>query len=110
MLVTLLNAPSGPTDFAASRSHGMASATGASARVVSADPASTRVEEIGLGSHERPFISSDLILSGAAFVDLHALRGNDHRQRFAREGLELVRHLDHGGRLLRTRAGDDQER
>src|SRR5229473_5352899 len=51
------------------------------AGIVPADPVSARVEEIGFGSHERPFVSPALILSGTAFVDLHTLCGNDHRQR-----------------------------
>src|SRR6267142_1079544 len=80
------------------------------AGIVSADPVSTRVEKIGFGSHERPFVSPGLILSGTAFVDLHALCGNDHRQRFARPGFELIRHPDHRRRRLRARACGDEER
>src|SRR5438034_3580608 len=77
--------------------------------IVSADPVSTRVEKIGFGSHERPFVSPGLILSGTAFVDLHALYGNDHRQRFARPGFELVWRADHRRRRLRARARGDEE-
>src|SRR6266566_1712888 len=84
----------------------------------STDPVSARVEEIGFGSHERPFILPDLILSGTAFVDLHALCGNDHRQRFVRARFELIRHPYHRRRRLRRRrlracaggAGGDEER
>src|SRR5258708_7297338 len=45
------------------------------AGVVSADPVTPRVEQIGLGGYERPFVSRGLIPSSTAFVDLHALRG-----------------------------------
>src|SRR4029450_13191615 len=79
------------------------------ASIVSAGPVSTRVEKIGFGSHERPFVSPDLILSGTAFVDLHALCGYDHCQRFVRAGFELIRHLGHRHRWLQARASGDEE-
>src|SRR5262245_66355943 len=54
-----------------------------------ADLRSVRVEEVGLGTHECPFVP--LRLCGAALVDLHALCGNDHDERFLGSDLELLR-------------------
>src|SRR6266850_2458734 len=79
------------------------------AGVVSPGPVSTRVEKIGFGSHKRPRVPPDLIRSRTAFVDLHALRGNDHRQQFVRARFQLIRHLDLSHRWLRGRAGGDEE-
>src|SRR5262245_41916210 len=62
--------------------------------VMPADRGSARVEEIGLWSHERPFVASDLLLLLSAFVDLHALCPDDHRQRLGRARLELIRHVN----------------
>jgi hypothetical protein len=78
------------------------------AGIVSAGPISARVEKIGFGSHERPFIFPDSILSGTAF-DLHALCRNDHRQRFVRAGHEFIRDLNDRPRWWRAHASGEEE-
>jgi hypothetical protein len=40
--------------------------------IMSADPVSPRIKELGFGSYERPFIKTDLFFASTAFVDLHA--------------------------------------
>src|SRR6185369_13838140 len=67
------------------------------------------VEEIGLGSHEGPFELPGLILLGTALIDLHTLRGNNHRQRFIRWRLQLVGYCD-GPRSGRRATGSEEQR
>src|SRR5258706_14664104 len=78
--------------------------------IVSADLPSAYIKEIGLGCDECPIIRTDLILFCSALVDLYAFCRNNHRERFVRGRLELIRHIDRGSGLLQTRAGCDAKR
>ena len=59
--------------------------------VVPADLHPARVEEVRLGTHERPFVVAALTLARTALVDLHPVRGNDQGERFFGIDLELLR-------------------
>jgi len=63
------------------RAHDLAAIGGFPMRaaIVLSDPFPAGIEEFGFGCHKRPFVRPGLILSGAAFIDLHALGGHDHR-------------------------------
>src|SRR4029434_4684615 len=78
--------------------------------IVSASLPSACIKEIGCGCNECPFVGAGLILFGAALVYLYAFCGTDHRERFVRRRLELIRHIDRGSRFLQTHAGCDEER